>query len=57
MNEAWRERILYYGFAAALGALLLLNFLGVFNPDFQCELSLRTFGCSTASVSMRVWTR
>jgi Cu+-exporting ATPase len=30
MKEAWKERIVYYGFAAAVGALLLLNFLGIF---------------------------
>jgi hypothetical protein len=41
MNEAWREPIVYYRFAAALGALLLLNFLGVFKT-FLGEVEKRS---------------
>ena len=40
MNEAWKERIVYYGFAAALGALLLLYFLGVFTTFFGIDTAI-----------------
>ena len=40
MKEAWRERIVYYGFAAVLGALLLLNFLGVFKTFFGIDTAI-----------------
>jgi len=40
MNEAWKERIVYYGFAAAVGALLLLNFLGVFKTFFGIDTAI-----------------
>jgi Cu+-exporting ATPase len=40
MNKAWRERIVYYGFAAAVGALLLLNFLGVFKTFFGIDTAI-----------------
>src|SRR5271155_5155522 len=40
MNEAWRERIVYYGFAAAVGALLLLNFLGIFKTFLGIDTAI-----------------
>ena len=40
MDEARRERIVYYGFAAAVGVLLLLNFLGVFKTFFGIDTAI-----------------
>ncbi len=40
MKVAWKERIIYYGFAAAVGALLLLNFLGVFKTFFGIDTAV-----------------
>jgi Cu+-exporting ATPase len=40
MKAAWKERIIYYGFAAAVGALLLLNFLGVFKTFFGIDTAI-----------------
>jgi len=40
MNEAWRERIVYYGFAAVVGALLLLNFLGIFKTFLGIDTAI-----------------
>ncbi|MGO8788198.1 MAG: FtsH protease activity modulator HflK [Terriglobia bacterium] len=40
MTDAWRERIVYYGFAAAVGALLLLTFLGVFKTLFGIDTAI-----------------
>ncbi len=40
MQEAWRERIVYYAFAAVLGVLLLLNFLGVFKTFFGIDTAI-----------------
>ena len=40
MSEAWRERTVYYGFAAAVGVLLLLNFLGVFKTFFGIDTAI-----------------
>src|SRR5271157_5421377 len=40
MTEAWKERIVYYSFAAVLGALLLLNFLGVFKTFFGIDTAI-----------------
>ncbi len=40
MREARKERIVYYGFAAGVGALLLLNFLGVFKTFFGIDTAI-----------------
>src|SRR5271157_2437510 len=40
MNEARRERIVYYGFVAVVGVLLLLNFLGVFKTFFGIDTAI-----------------
>jgi Cu+-exporting ATPase len=40
MSEAWRERIVYYGFVAVLGVLLLLNFLGVFKSFWGIDTAI-----------------
>ncbi len=40
MSEAWKERIVYYGFAAVVGALLLLNFLGIFKTFFGIDTAI-----------------
>jgi len=40
MSEAWRERVVYYGFAAFVGALLLLNVLGVFKTFFGIDTAI-----------------
>lgn len=40
MTDAWRERIVYYGFAAGVGLLLLLNFLGVFKTFFGIDTAI-----------------
>ena len=39
-SEARKERIVYYGFAAGVGALLLLNFLGVFKTFFGIDTAI-----------------
>ena len=40
MSDAWRERVVYYGIAAALGVLLLLNFLGIFKTFFGIDTAV-----------------
>ena len=40
MTEARRARIVYYGFAAVLGVLLLLNFVGVFTTLFSVDTAI-----------------
>src|SRR5579863_2309725 len=40
MPDARKERIVYYGFAAVLGVLLLLNFLGIFKTFFGIDTAI-----------------
>ncbi len=40
MTEASKQRVVYYGFAAVLGVLLLLNFLGVFTTFFGIDTAI-----------------
>ena len=60
--ELWLKGLAAAAIAgAASGVITGFAAVGIdpehFNPDFQFELSLRTFGRSSASVFMRVWTR
>src|SRR5439155_25223832 len=40
MEQNRRERLIYYGFAAVLGALLLLNWLGVFKTFLGIDTAI-----------------
>jgi len=40
MTDAWRERLVYYAFAAGVGLLLLLNFLGIFKTFFGIDTAI-----------------
>ena len=40
MSEERRERILYYSYAAGVGILLLLNWLGIFRTVFGVNTAI-----------------
>ncbi len=40
MSQEQRERILYYSYAAGVGILLLLNWLGIFRTVFGVNTAI-----------------